>query len=76
MCGWMHAWEPRPDGAHIRGGLVQLVSPLSARMDVRVCSMVLAIVRDCACRHVHNNRITKLPSQIFAKNVKLTMAMM
>ena len=73
MCGRMHAWEPHPDGARMGGGLVRLVSSLNVRMHVRVCSMVLAIMRDCACRHVHNNRITELPAQIFDNNVKLTL---
>ena len=38
---------------------------------VRVCSLVLVIMRHCS--KLYNNRITELPAQIFDKNVKLTL---
>ena len=38
-------------------------------MHVRVCSMVLVIMRHCS--KLYNNRITKLPARIFNTNVNL-----
>ena len=53
---------------HTSSGLAACRS-LGACMHVRACSVGLVIMRHCS--HLNNNLITKLPAQIFGKNVQL-----
>ena len=67
---WVPAWKPRADAARERQNGAACCS-LCARMHVRVCSVVVVIMRHCS--YLYNNLIKELPDQIFDINIGLTL---